>query len=547
MLRDNTGDSSAILSALDQTAVPADTEPAAASPPFHSVLHSDPSAAGRTAVHEAPAFFHDLLLDHIVKAVLGSASQDFDLAPYFYAPLTGSATDRDAIRYRQEIMRDMDSAATMDVVKSFLAAMHAMRERCTLAQKLYYQYEKRWWHLEAIDTYCQAVVHLTEALHRIALKSRGMLALRGYLADHIQTAPFQTLLTGAARLKADLAAIRYCLLIYGNSVTVQPYEGEADYSAAVEATFDKFRRRAVKDYRVKFPRLGGVGHVEAQIQDRVALLNPDTFGALNAFCAEHADFLDERIARFDREIQFYVAYLTYLDTFRRAGLPFCYPTVSRASKDIHCVDGFDLALAGKLVNEVKPVVCNDFRLHAPERICLISGPNQGGKTTFARMFGQMHYLACLGCPVPGKEARLFHFDQLFTHFEREEDITNLRGKLQDDLVRIHRILDAATADSLVILNEIFASTTLKDAVFLATRILTRLSAMDVLGVCVTFLTELSTLDEKMASFVSMVDPADPAIRTYKIERRRADGLAYAMALAEKYHVTYGELKQRIQP
>ncbi len=545
MLRDNTG--SAVLSAQDQAAVPADTGPAASSPSFQSVLHSDPSAADRPAVHEAPAFFHDLLLDHIVKAILGSTSQDFDLAPYFYAPLTGSATDRDAIRYRQEIMRDMEAGATMDLVKTFLAAMHAMREQRTLAQKLYYQYEQRWWHLEAIDTYCQAVVHLTEALHRIALKSRGMLALRGYLADHIQTSPFQTLLTRATRLKADLAAIRYCLLIKGNSVTVQPYEGEADYSAAVEATFEKFRRRAVKDYRVKFPRLGGMGHVEAQILDRVALLHPDTFGALNAFCAEHTDFVDERIARFDREIQFYVANLNYIDKFQRAGLPFCYPTVSRASKDIHGVDGFDLALANKLVNEGKPVVFNDFRLLSPERICVVSGPNQGGKTTFARMFGQMHYLGCLGCPVPGKEARLFQFDQLFTHFEREEDITNLRGKLQDDLVRIRRILDAATADSIVILNEIFASTTLKDAVFLATRIMQRLSAMDVLGVCVTFLTELSTLDEKMASFVSTVDPTDPAIRTYKIERRCADGLAYAMALAEKYHLTYDELKKRIQP
>lgn len=509
---------------------------------FHSILYE--SMDGSTVIREtpeAPIFFVDLNLNQIIDSIT-AGRQEYNLKPFFYTPMRGV----DTIQYRHEIMQDLENETLVASIDSFARKMVVIRRYLGMIEKLEFKNHREGWLLEAAEVYCDAVTSLEQDLVNANLQSRGLLAFRKYMASYASSEDFTTLLADAKRLRAALATIRYCVTIKGLTVRVRRYEEETDYSVEVERTFEKFKQGAVKDYRIKRMEASGMNHVEAQILDRVAKLYPEIFAFLELFYAQHNHFLDETIRVFDREIQFYVAYLEHIGRMKQAGLEFCYPQIACTDKEVYDYDGFDMALASKRIAEKSFIVCNDFHLKGKERIIVVSGPNQGGKTTFARTFGQLHYLASLGCPIPGKRARLFLFDRIFTHFEKEENIKNLRGKLLDDLVRICAILEQATPNSIVIMNEIFTSTALKDAIFLSKQIIERLIQLDLLCVCVTFIDEMASLSEKTVSMVSTVDPENPALRTFKILRRPADGLSYALSIAEKYRLTYDRLKERIE-
>jgi len=507
--------------------------------PFHSILSEKIDEVIESS--DPREYFVDLNLDQIIESITAS-KKEYNLKPFFFTPLT----DVDSIFYRHEIFRDLENPELFKAIIKFAQNLRTMREFITQANKLYYLYQKETWFVDAVTIYCKAVNDLVQDINLADLKSRGLINFRDFLTAYSLSDQFTQLLLEAQQIIAELSTVKYSMIIKGSTIKVRHYESEPDYSAEVEQTFDKFKQGAVKDYRVKLSEWIEMNHVEAKVLDFVALLYPDIFAKLNDYCVKNQNFLNETVGIFDREIQFYIAYLEHIETFKNKGLQFCYPQISNPEKDIFDYDGFDLALADKLKFESSSVICNDFYLKGKERIIVVSGPNQGGKTTFARTFGQLHYLTSLGCPVPGREARLLLVDQLFTHFEQKENIKNLRGKLQDDLVRITEILDKATPNSIVILNEIFTSTTLSDAIFLSKKVMDKIIELDLLCVCVTFIDEMSHYSEKTISMVSTVALDNPTLRTFKIIRKSADGLSYALSIAEKYRLTYNNLKERLK-
>ncbi|MFC4266058.1 hypothetical protein ACFOW9_10645, partial [Arthrobacter cryoconiti] len=507
--------------------------------PFKSILFDRCDGPITDAGNEQSVALVDLQLNQIIAAVIAGREQ-YDLEPFFLSPLR----TLEQVTYRHAVLADLNLEGIRTAIDGFARSLSDMRKHLKQAQTLRYPYQRMAVFVLALEKYCSAVEELRRALDDADPGSSGVLGFREYADEYVDSHAFHTLATAARGVLTGLANIQYCFRIKGSKVTVSRYTSEPDQAQEVQDTFERFQQGILTNPVKNGRMIVDMDHVEALILDRVARLFPDAFGALDSCYQEHQGFADGVMIRFDREVQFYLAYLDHIAALEGVGVHFCIPTVT-TSKCLAVENTFDLALAEVLAAKHRPVVTNDFWLRDPERIFVVSGPNQGGKTTFARTVGQLHYLAALGLPVAGTRAELFLPDKIFTHFERGENLVDLRGKLMDDLVRIHNILEDVTPDSLVILNEIFTSTTLADAIDLGGKILHQIASLGPVCVCVTFVDELSCLNEATVSMVSAVAAEDPSRRTFKVLRKKADGLAHALVLAQKYRLTHDQLMERI--
>lgn len=509
--------------------------------PDVSVLDPPGTAAESDAGSDLPACFRDLNLDQLVDD-LAQGREAESVRALFARPLLGA----DAIRYRQDVFRDLERASWSAAVHAFGAAMQTVRDDLENARAFHHPRQRDWWRLEAVLLYCEAAEALAAAVATAEARAAALQSLARYVESYVASDAFRALAQAARAIARDLDAVVYSVRLRDARVTVLAYRGEADVTEIVAATFARFRRGPARDYRVQATQSLEMNHVEGQILDRVAALFPDVFGRLEALgggAGAPGSFLDPVLVAFDRDVQFYLAYLAYIEPVRRVGLALCYPEMVAADEDSVCRSAFDLVLAHNLALKGKAAVASDWQAAGQERGFIVTGPNHGGKTTFARCVGQLHVLAALGCPVPGVRARLMAVDQVFTHFEREErGAESPQSKFEDDLVRVRTILAEATPQSLIVINEMLASTTLRDGEAIGRRVLGLLAGTGARYVWVTFIETLASL-EGVVSLAAVT--GEDLSSTFQVLRRAPTGVAHALALARRYGLDEDAVRRRL--
>lgn len=493
------------------------------------------TAAGTAALGDQAMV--DIGLDRLLEPAIADAPW---LAEAYTRPCDGPAT----ISYRQAVAAQLIDPAIAAPFERFLAEIRRLEQRLEITIRVVDPVARNTWFLAAAERYLAAVTTLHEAIAPLELTAEGLVAARDRVATLVTSQEHRAVAQEAAAIRAQLDDITFTVRVQGGRVTVDRLQEEPDLAAQVAATFACFRTGQATPIEPSAPEPGS-DKVTARILALVAAQHPEPFARLATLYGRAQPLIAPEISQLVAQLPFYLGVLPQLRRLSDAGLPLSYPTVVAHDAACSAEASYDLAVGLSLLSEGEQVVTNDWYLDPPERILVVTGANQGGKTTFARAFAQLHHLAAIGLPVPAAQATVGLHDRLRTHFERQERLTTLRGKLQDELERMHAVLIDATDRSVVVLNETFSSTTLDDARSLGRTFLERLTTLGARVVYVTFVDELATTGGgSVVSMVAGVAEDDPTRRTFRIVRRPPDGLAHALALAERYGLSEDALRRR---
>jgi DNA mismatch repair ATPase MutS len=184
------------------------------------------------------------------------------------------------------------------------------------------------------------------------------------------------------------------------------------------------------------------------------------------------------------ELAFYIGCLNLQGQLAQRGEPLSFPRPLAPSERTHAFHGlYDVCLA---LTMEQSIVGNDV-LASGKDLVLITGANQGGKSTFLRSIGLAQLMMQCGMFVPAESFCANVCESLFTHFKRKEDARMNSSKLDEELSRMSGIVDAITSNSMVLFNESFAATNEREGSEIARQIIRALLEK---GIKVFFVTHL---------------------------------------------------------
>jgi DNA mismatch repair ATPase MutS len=228
------------------------------------------------------------------------------------------------------------------------------------------------------------------------------------------------------------------------------------------------------------------------------------------------------------ELAFYVGCLNLHSKLVSHGMPIAFPTPLPAGQHCHDFSGlYDVSLC-LTVN--RGVVGN--ALHTDHKnLVVITGANQGGKTTFLRSTGLAQLMMQCGLFVGADDFKAEICSALFTHYKREEDATMKSGKFDEELARMSEIAEHIVPNSMLLFNESFAATNEREGSEIATQIVRALLEKGMKVFYVTHLYEFARgfFDEKI----------DDAM--FLRPERQADGTrTFRLIKGEPLETSYGE-------
>ncbi len=225
---------------------------------------------------------------------------------------------------------------------------------------------------------------------------------------------------------------------------------------------------------IKFRKQNGLG---TKVRDRISSINPGVISTYKdqaiqedaeaieflvvsyvySYCTPFVSMLGTFFDQFHFQAAFYLGAVNIRSVMQNFRIDNSFPI----AKTEDCLE-YDELKEMILSMELKGKTIGNSGKLSGKQLVVITGANQGGKSTFLRSLGVAQVLMQCGLMVPAKSFTGSIHTSIFTHFTRREDSAMNSGRLDEELRRMDRIVNNLHKDSLILLNESFATTTEKD-------------------------------------------------------------------------------------
>jgi DNA mismatch repair protein MutS len=490
------------------------------------------------------------------------------------ATLTNMVTDIPTLEYRLDILDDfVENTGLVVAFEQLVPVLVQVFQRRAPADDANKGLFSVAWRLGELENYLEALHIIHKALANSTLSSSALCALRDDTSDQLNNETYKHLEKELPQLLSRIRGARSLSLGINLSPDMLP-------SSATIISVNKTRFVDTPLLRTLFGKSSSGGIVKIHnfeqnggrvtrplmtplfrdLSEVMSLVSRDTSNALEKFARITTLHMDALRG----EVLFYLAAVRCVRSMRSAGLPMCRPTF-RPTEDRCCValDAYNINLAYEIGRQnahrqaSESVVTSNVKFDADGRILILTGPNSGGKTVYARTVGLVHVMAQTGMYVPAEKAEISPVDGVFTHFAVEEQISSQTGRLGDETKRLAEIVEHVTDHSLVILNESLSSTSHTESVLIAEDFL---HAMSMLGARVIYTTHLHDLaaraeetsrmtpgKSRMKSLVALAEKveSEDAVaevhRLYKIVPGLPQGRSYALEIARQHGMSLEQI------
>ena len=480
----------------------------------------------------------DLNLGDFLRSLKSISSEFSD--EYLYKP----CSNIDDVKYRLNIMNELFlSTILFSDISEFNILLNHFCDDIKEYRNTKDENQKKYHFLLLFREYGNLVKSLNKSLSGCI--SEGLSALYNY-TDEIIRCDYFNLFEQADKLENEIS-----LIFKDNTLSVNPNEktitinkrsDKQDSSERLSAIIkDYFGIKINDSFSIVDP--APISVLEKKLFDVLSLQNADVFMRLESFCTENVELMNNIVdfSKLCPQFKFYLTYVKLLCTSSDGDISICKPIFNNDgffAQDCVCPSLISKFIDNKTA--LDGIVCNDIEIKKGGMF-LLSGPNQGGKTTFLKTIGLTAYLAKCGCLVFCKNCSLPFYDFIFTHFMQPEVLG--RGRLAEEVERMESIVCSLSGQSIILINESFASTRRKDGIKISMYYLRKFNEI---GCSVGFVSHYYEIPELLNVTGKCIESlrtgiSDDGKRTYQVFRDTGNGWAYARDIALKCGMTYEQI------